>query len=153
MNWLARLKNENVPSGDATKTTKTVFVVSVAPVHGHIGKIHGPEGVNDAELAKPADSDRDCWPNGPAMNTGEIERLEARVELFRRRGLSADLAAAMADKLVKRDREGDDRVLCLECSNLRGRRCTAWEQAGITPDVRDLLTRLQRCPGFAEIAR
>lgn len=149
MTWLARLKNEKVPDGEPTETTKTVSVVFVGTVPGHIGKIHAPEGVNDSEQTEPADPDRWCWPNSPAMNTAEIERFTARVELFRRRGLAADLADAMADKLVRRDREADDRRLCLECANLHGRRCTAWQRAGIgDPDVTDLRTKLQRCDAF-----
>ncbi|WHZ12963.1 MAG: DNA primase, phage associated [Burkholderiaceae bacterium] len=75
--------------------------------------------------------------------------LYARFELFRRRGRSADLAESVADKLVLRDREGDDRGLCLECQHLNGRRCMAWQQAGIgDPAVGDLRTKLQRCDAF-----
>lgn len=87
------------------------------------------------------------------MNTGEIERFTARMELFRRRGLSDDLAEAMADKLVRRDREGDDRRVCLECANLNGRRCTAWRAAGIgDSDVSDLRAKLQRCAAQSPVA-
>lgn len=104
-----------------------------------------------AEVGAAADPDRDCWPSGPAMNTGEIEHFAARMELFRRRSLSADLAESIADKLLRRDREGDDRRLCLECVNLSGRRCTAWQQAGIgDPDVSSLRTKLQRCDAFRD---
>jgi hypothetical protein len=96
------------------------------------------------------DPDRDCWPHSSAMNTGEIDRMVSRVELFVARGLNLIDATALADKLVIRDRDGDERGLCLECRHLSGRRCGAWRQAGLTgPAVsRDLVNVLQRCAGF-----
>ena len=41
-----------------------------------------------------------------------------RSSLFNRRGLQALDAELLADKLVNRDREADERRLCLECSHL-----------------------------------
>jgi len=103
----------------------------------------------------PADPDRWCWPNDPsldaAMNSGEIETLASRTQLFMRRGLGLRQAEKLADTLTRRDREDDDRRACVECQRLTNtRNCTAWQQAGIGgPVVGDLLTMLQRCPSFA----
>lgn len=96
------------------------------------------------------DLDADCWPQGSAMNTAEIESFGARVQLFRGRGVSADMAETLADKLVQRDRELDDRRICVECTRFTaGRRCEAWKQAGIGgPSVGAIWLKLQRCPGF-----
>jgi hypothetical protein len=102
-----------------------------------------------------ADPDRWCWPNDPspdaAMNASEIEILASRTQFFMRRGLDLRQAEKLADKLTRRDREGDDRRACIECQRLtHTRNCTAWQQAGVGgPVVGDLLTMPQRCPAFA----
>ena len=101
------------------------------------------------------DPDRWCWPaiqdlDAP-MNPGEVETFTARVLLFMRRGMKARQAEEQADKLKRRDRQGDDRRACIECQRLNAARaCTAWRQAAIGgPQVGgDLLTLLQRCPAF-----
>jgi len=61
-------------------------------------------------------------------------------------------ATALADKLVIRDRDGDDRRLCLECVHLRpGGRCGVRTVADV-PGGRsiDALPFLQRCNRFKE---
>jgi hypothetical protein len=91
--------------------------------------------------------------DSPAMYAAEIDTFTSRVLTFMRRGLGATAADDLADRLVIRDREGDDRRTCLECAYLAGRRCSMWRQAGIgDPSVGDLLTCLQRCPAFRSIS-
>jgi hypothetical protein len=89
------------------------------------------------------------------MNGAEIDTFMARLARFIDEGLVLEEAEALADKLVIRDREADDRRVCLECVHLRhGGRCGNWQQAGIAikaigtrfPD--DFITILQRCDGF-----
>ena len=94
--------------------------------------------------------DRYAWPNSEAMNSAEIETFAARLCLFAKRGIPMDWADALADKMMKRDREGDDRHACLECQRLAGRTCAAWRQAGIGSAQlpADFMARLQRCPAF-----
>lgn len=105
------------------------------------------------------DPDRWCWPHGDAMNTVEIDAFTARLARFTDKGMSLSDAEALADKLVVRDREGDDRRLCLECVHLSGFgptswRCGNWQAAGIairphdTQLPTDLALHLQRCDGF-----
>ena len=162
--WLALLKNQNTPGAGATKPTKPTqdtpeggFVGFVAHPQGHIQKFDGavanPE--NPAANAPAIDPDRWCWPHGPAMNTAEIDTFTARLARFTDRGLILADAEALADKLVIRDREGDDRRLCLECASLnRGGRCSNWQAAGVAIRARDaqlpgdFTTMLQRCGGF-----
>ena len=112
---------------------------------------------NRAELLSllapsPGDPDRWCWPSSDAMNGAELEQFTKRVEQFTRRGTSADAAEAMADRLVIRDREQDDRRTCLECASYRPGRCGNHRRAGLnaTDVSRDLAVLLQRCPGFAD---
>jgi hypothetical protein len=103
----------------------------------------------------PGDPARWCWPavqdlDAP-MNPGEVETFTARMFLLMRFGMKARRAEELADKLKRRDRQGDDRRACIECQRLNTARvCTAWRQAAIGgPQVgRDLLTLLQRCPAF-----
>lgn len=90
------------------------------------------------------------------MNTGEIDAFAARLSRFTDKGLTLADAEALADKLVIRDRESDDRRLCLECAYLQGSgRCGNWQRAGVAIAARDaqlsaeLVQRLQRCHGFS----
>lgn len=76
-------------------------------------------------------------------------RFVARVTLFMRRGINATDADDLAERLHLRDVQGDARRLCLECAHLNGRRCGNARAAGVGRDLPgDLVTTLQRCPGF-----
>ena len=166
--WLARLKIRSTPETGATKPTKPTqdtpkggFVGFVAHPQGHIQKIEGivahPE--TPAANAPTADPDHWAWPHSSAWNTGEIEQFNRRAALFVRRGANDAQAEAMADRLVQRDREEDDRHLCHECRHLRGGLpgwiCGNGAAAGIAVSgwgaglPAQLVAQLQRCTGFA----
>lgn len=112
------------------------------------------------QVSTPAalEPDRHCWPCTEAMNSAEIDTFTARVIRFTTKGMTPTDGEALADKLAKRDRELDDRRLCLECTHLAGYagswRCTGWQRAGIALQARDaglpgdLVRTLQRCDGF-----
>lgn len=112
-------------------------------------------------LKKPEaiDPDRHSWPHTTAMNTAEIDTLNARVQLFSRHGLDQTQAEGVADGLVIRDRDSDDRRLCLECQHLRGGgrswACNQWRAAGLGAAgvPADMVMLLQRCGGFKEMSR
>lgn len=166
MKWLERLKSENTPDAHATKPTKVLqgeqeasFVGSVASPLAPFPIIEAPGTIpaNDPQVA-PAlplggDPDRWCWPHSGAMHRGEIDTFMARLALFTGKGKSLEEAERLADKLVTRDREGDDRRSCLECTHLHGtgrRRCS---QAQWTGDASvgvpaEQSNMLQRCNGF-----
>ena len=166
MNWLARLKKiEIAPEWDATEPTKPIhepenrgFVGFVAPDMAHTPKT----GADLLAANDPAeDPDRWCWPHTVAMNTREIDTFTARLAQFTDKGLGLDDADELADKLVKRDRDLDDRRLCLECIQLSGQcgkawDCRNWRRAGVALRARDaqlwaaLVFQLQRCDGFQE---
>jgi hypothetical protein len=199
MSWLARLKTGKTPEKDASKTTKTLFVVSVAPTLAPFQKNEGPTAAaNDtaptptpktamvdigtvrptglsplllaASLALDAsivaagalpgsDPDAHCWPHSTAMNGAEIDLLTARLHRFTDKGLTIADGESLADKLVVRDREADDRRFCMECRQLSGLgqtswRCGNWQAAGVAIRSRDsllpadLVLQLQRCHGF-----
>ena len=159
MNWLARLKKiDTAPERDATETTKRVSVVFVAPGIASMQKT----GVDSPAANDPApDPDRWAWPHSQAMTGAEIDTFTARLHDFTGRGLVALDAERLADKLVTRDRESEDRRLCLECAHLAGHsagamRCTNWQRAGVAMRATDaqlsaaLVCQLQRCGGFTE---
>ena len=158
MNWLARLKKiETGPQQVATKPTKLGYVGFVAPDMAPIQKTGGnSQAANDPAPKVPADPDRWCWPHSDAMNTGEIDVFTMRLARFTDKGFSLDDSEALADKLVLRDRESDDRRLCLECVHLAGRagvmRCAQWQRAGLGAAgvAAGLHLVLQRCDSFKD---
>ena len=163
MNWLARLKKmDTAPERDATETTKRVSVVFAAPGIAPIQKTAGDSpAANDPAAAMP-DPDRWAWPQSEAMNGREIDTFTARLARFTDKGVSHGDAERLTDKLVMRDREQDDRRLCLECTHLSGYgasswRCGNWQRAGVAIRARDvqlpadLVQQLQRCDGFTHV--
>ena len=154
MKWLARLKSQNGPCTHPTELTKPGFVGFVGSIPAGIEKTGGdPTASNDGQ----PDPDRWCYPVGDAMNTREIETFTARLVRFTDKGMGLEVAELVADKLVMRDRERDDRRLCLECDHL-GRagawRCGNWQRAGVAIRSQDaqlpggLVQELQHCDGF-----
>lgn len=104
--------------------------------------------------------DRWCWPHSPAMTTVEIDTLALRVAYFLARGIGLELSEKLADRLVVRDREEDDRRICLECLSLVGSQnqgwfCANWAPAGFIGGgvwaqlAPDFMYQLQRCDGFS----
>jgi hypothetical protein len=166
MTWLARLKKQNTLNSHPTEPTKPGFVGSVGTNQGHIQKIEGEvSAANDpAPDTLPSDPDRWCWPHGTAMNGRELDLFTARLARFTDKGVILIDAESLADKLVIRDRDSDDRRLCLECTHLAGYgpsswRCGKWHTAGIGIQTRDaqlpaeLACKLQRCNGFRVICQ
>ena len=170
--WLARLKNEKAPDTHATKPTKPAQGDAKAGVVGFVAYPPAPfqkNGVCDlvavvpktaaandgaiTDTAPTTDPDRCCWPASPAMNSGEIDTFTARLARFTDKGANYDDAERLTDGLVIRDREGDDRRLCLECVHLQGAvrwRCGNWQAADVARQglARDLVLMEQRCGGF-----
>ena len=152
MSWLSRLKTKQASEAPPTETTKTVSVVLVGSPGGQIEKF---EDLTAAANDPIPDPDRWCWPNSPAMNGREIDLFSIRLEQFRSVGVDLDTAEKLADRLVIRDRDMDDRIVCFECCHLRnGWRCMSWRNAGAwvhhsnSKLQNDFVHQLQRCPGF-----
>lgn len=162
MSWLALLKKQTASDVGATKPTKPQ---EVGRGSGFVGFVACPpessqtidadkDSANDAQAdILAANPDRCYWPHSNAMNGLEIDTLMARVVRFTNRGLSLDGAERLADKLVTRDREGDDRRVCLECIHLQGVRrwrCANALQADVAQEqlATELVSTLQRCCGY-----
>jgi hypothetical protein len=84
-----------------------------------------------------------------------IARFQARAASVQRHGHGEQDAEDLAERLHLRDVDGDDRVLCVECSHYRRDRCGNYRAAGLMPPdlARVTTVMLQRCPGFAGAAR
>lgn len=131
MNWLARLKKAELTS-----------------ISGHPKPVMALAANDPSPATEPQDFDRWCWPHGEAMSRREIEVFMKRDSQFQRRGMSAEEAEKLADKLVKRDRDDDDRRLCLECQNLTGRP-GAW-RCGQQREGADWVALPKRCDSFGD---
>jgi hypothetical protein len=75
--------------------------------------------------------------------------MAARTEAFERMGLTPGEVDLVVDRLLRRDREGDDRHLCIECQHIRGS-ATGWRCGALRQSLpRELVaTQLQRCDMF-----
>jgi hypothetical protein len=116
----------------------------------------------DSSISFIEHSDCWCWPHSSAMSGGEIDLFSARHHRFTDKGLPSADGATLVDKLMIRDREPDNRRVCLECIHLTGHgastwRCGNWQGAGVALRARDaqlataLVIQLQRCDGFAAV--
>ena len=92
----------------------------------------------------------DVCPVG-GWNDAETDALRARQARFARMGRTAN-TKHLAERLALRDRQHDDRRLCLECAALvDNRRCLVAARgrlAGADRRLEPVPTILQRCPGF-----
>ena len=143
----------SVPAVAVTALPKLVSSVLAVPSLAVLEK-------RESSIAVTEDPDRWCWPHSSAMNGAEIDTFAVRLHKFTDKGLARNDGEALADKLVLRDREQDDRRVCLECKHFAGHgagswRCGNWQAAGVALRSRDaqlpadLVVQLQRCDGFA----
>ena len=141
-----------VPTVAASAMTERLSAVLAVPPPAILEK-------HDSSLAVTEDPDRWCWPHSEAMTGREIDAFTGRASQFYRRGMPSVNAEALAYKLVNRDRDGDDRRLCLECVHLSGQRgawrCSQWQRAGMGAAgiPAGLVLVLQRCDGFRSASR
>jgi hypothetical protein len=170
--WAQRARSHFQQERDnsTTETTETPLSVVLKVQSGRFSEkrdLQNQVGLaaNDLEANELAnDPDRYCWPHSTAMNSLEIELFAARRRGFIHRGIHNTDAEVLADKLVFRDRDSDDRAACLECTHLSGGRQSGWhcgngKVAGVATRARDvqlpadLVLQLQRCEGFDQLHR
>lgn len=78
----------------------------------------------------------------------EDKRLLRRAKVFQEEGVQELDALNLAYEMLIRDRDGDDRRVCFECSKLqRNRYCTFYRDSAGKPQLALRFT-LQRCEGF-----
>ena len=157
--WLARLdvKSQQCATEPTAKTDKSPPALPPAPLLAvlSVPQERQAQEIGDAAkddagaplpykgnpyLSKEA-ADR-C--HTPEWNDAEIFTFTTRAMKFIRIGLRHD-ADNLAELLVLRDREGDDRQLCVECKHGHSARCP--DGSPLPPEV------LHRCGGFTEEGR
>ncbi|WP_114973387.1 hypothetical protein [Rhodoferax ferrireducens] len=88
----------------------------------------------------------------PVWNDAQIKRFVFRHGLFQRRGVEFFAAEKLAESLVLRDYERDDRRICLECDGWqRGGKCfhvTQGTMPNVSPRHEPVMNVLQRCDFF-----
>lgn len=165
IDWMARAKTQlGQPRGGGTAETDESDVVSVSSVVpvADAGVAEVVSSVSSAALGTDLAASRpsanpyrtpeegeDCHACG--WNDAEIAAFMARRARFE--GLGRVDAEHLAERLTLRDRDGDERRLCLECSWLgSGGRCLAAASGRIPGVDRRLVepvqTVLHRCVGF-----
>jgi hypothetical protein len=124
-----------------------------AAIREHDGRQSRPDAERGAavDLLRLSRAQADeCHAGGWA--DAEIRSFRKRQSLMLARGYAPDDAEAMAEALTLRDRQGDDRRICLECTHLGERgRCIAASAGRIKGADRRLEpvpTILQRCEAF-----
>ena len=105
------------------------------------------QSVNPVMTAEQAN---DC--HAGSWSDDEISAFSARVQFLLRRGIGAGDADDLAERLTLRDRDGDDRRMCVECSHLGdGGRCLAAAAGrvhGADRRMEPVQTILTRCVAF-----
>jgi hypothetical protein len=146
--------------GQAAADAMSPSVATVSPQSNHpeseqpcgLSPMSPMSPIARVHALSPAQADR-C--HTPCWDDAEIEAFTTRVLLFVRRGMSPDDADDLAERLTLRDRKGDDRRMCIECSHLeRSGRCAmarAGRLDGADRRLEPVQTVLQRCEGFAPV--
>ena len=149
MTWLERLKSEMAQGDLPTKPTKPGFVGFVGTPGGPIKNIEGLEAPATARTLEPE------APSKPSMTSAQADTYAGRLALFTDRDLSLEEGALLAIRMLTRDLDRDDRVVCLECAHLQRRHCGNYRRAGVAFRARDaqlpadFVRLLQRCDGFS----
>ena len=145
---------------DASNSLQTVAKIAVAQASAPEIHRRDPLPAGAVKQERNLNPDRYCWPHSIAMSTGEIDLFLVRLEAFIAKGLNEPKAEELADRLVRRDRESDDRRSCFECGHLKGfthLRCGNWKVARISSTEEGALSNkddcmiLQRCDGFSTV--
>ena len=141
-----------VPSAVVSSMAERLSSVLAVASPAVLGKLDYPPALME-------DPDRWCWPHSSAMNGAEVDTFSIRLQKFTEKGLTRIAGEILADTLVLRDRDQDERRVCLECKHFAGHgagswRCGNWQAAGVAIRSRDaqlpadLVPQLQRCGGF-----
>lgn len=157
--WLSRLeaKNQECVTAPTAKTDRTqpdalhtpLLAVLAVPQERHSQKTRTASNDEASEVWRikgnpylsRAAADR-C--HTPEWSDAEIFAFTTRAVKFVRIGLRHD-ADHLAELLTLRDRDGDDRRLCVECRHCRAARCP--DGLPLPPEV------LHRCGGFTKDAK
>ena len=147
--WAARLAEKTaVPLYPCTDETDGRGVLSVLAVTPEMGARDSQAVPTRTRVAaeKPGALDLAAV----AWTDADISAFIVRRARLLRWGWAESDAEKLAERLVKRDREHDERVSCADCGHYRPGRCSNHQCAGLnSAEVgRDFVALLQRCQGF-----
>ena len=153
---LANLIKKGSLRSAATATVATVATHEeiFRPTVARVAGVAVAKAFDTAANDKASDPDRWCYPYSTAMNTAEIDTFTVRLARFTDLGVILEDAERIADRLVIRDRDWEERVMCVECKYLQGLNCRNWVQAGVALKAEgatlssSFTVLLQRCDGF-----
>ena len=132
---------------DEQKSGTFVAKIAVAPIE-----------INEKNAARAKSSPSSEDHRWPEIDSSELDLFVRRKTEFVARGVDEAQSEELADQLMVRDQDMDDRRMCYECNHLKGfarLRCNNWKAAGIsmTSDGAfvgtDFGTLLKRCNGFS----
>jgi hypothetical protein len=133
-------------SGCATQTATPAQHTSCAPL--------GIEDTNATVAQRASDAVALADAAEVSWSDADITRFLQRKERLIRWGRSEEEAERIAERLVRRDRDGDDRRMCVECSFLgNSGRCIAAATGrlkGVDRRLEPVPDILQRCEAFGE---
>ena len=147
--WAARLAEKTAaPPHHGTDKTAKRGLLSVLAVTSE----GGAHEIQTAPMlaSRPAEKPEALDLSAVAWTDSDIAGFLGRRARLLRWGWPEADAETLAERLVKRDREHDERVSCADCRHYQPGRCGNHRSAGLNvADVgRDLAALLQRCPGF-----
>jgi len=150
--WAARLAEKSAapsPHGtDRTDKRGLLAVLAGRPPWGageFLSKL--PQASAPCDATKALDLAATAW------TASEIARFLKRRTKLVRWGWAALDAEGLAERLVLRDRDQDERVNCTDCGHFQPGRCGNHTCAGLSASAlsRDFASLLQRCAGFKTV--
>ena len=157
--WAARLAEDDLQKAAPAMTDKTdksppegeprpLLAVLSVPQGAAFGNAQAANEPGRRYRLTVEEADR-CHAGG--WTDAEIATFTARhVRLLALRFSGGD-ADDLAERLTLRDRDGDERRLCVECAHYRRGRCMQAAQSGVGPEVGALAVVLQHCPAFGPV--
>ncbi len=150
----------------AVSSVPAVAVSAMSETLSSVLAVHSPIVLenHDSSISVNEDPDRWCWPHSSAMNGAEIDRFLQRTSSYTERGIDTPGAERLADQLVARDRDLDERHTCMECTALKAASHGGWRclrmhtdplggQSSKLPLAKDFVTLLQCCDQFRDRER
>jgi hypothetical protein len=136
--WLDRLLEQELSGGVTAKTAERGLpaVLSVPEA----GPAAAEASTFDQAVTRPMEQD--------------LARFHERRGRLIRWGWDAGEADELADRLCRRDQNGDERVCCVECRHYCPNACSASRKAGLMSRQvgRQFAVQLQRCPAFTAVS-
>lgn len=128
----------NKQGATATPATSATYNPECAPSVAAVATV-AVAGVQKLKIDR-----ADLRPSHAEQTEQETALYAARLQAFQGKGIADDDAATLANRLIERDRQLDDRRNCAECSGFYAGRC----KHRLSPIGESTIQTLHRCKGF-----